>query len=85
MTATMTVTVSPDDLRDARFRLHGSDKEAAAVTCGVSMRTYLRWEAGHAKCPASAYRLLCILGNRDLGELSPAWKGFVYVVKTMWS
>jgi DNA-binding transcriptional regulator YiaG len=53
----------------------GINPDAAALLCGVSERTFRRWESGEAKAPVMAARLLQARAG-DLGVIHEAWRGW---------
>ena len=57
-------------------------RPAAAALCGVSLRTWQRWESGTTDCPLAVVRLLQMLG----GDLCPiGWDGWVFRRGQLWS
>lgn len=74
--------VDPETFHVERLKA-GLTRKAAAVLLCVSERSVRNWEAGRAKIPYSAFRLLCIEGGYELpGE---HWRGFLLRGDTIWS
>lgn len=67
--------ISPEEFIRAR-QLYGSQQQAA-VACGVGLKQLRRWESGQSPVPLAPYRLMVILGERDLGEIEPSWRGWL--------
>lgn len=65
--------IAPEDVRELVL---GYGLRRAAQACGVSVKQVRRWMSGASRIPLSAYRLLRILGERDLGEVDPTWSGW---------
>ena len=66
----------PVDPADARELVLGYGSRRTAEACGVSLKQVRRWMDGSCRMPRAAYRLLRILGERDLGEIDPTWRGW---------
>lgn len=60
----------------ARVRQDFGSLEAAAEACGVTVKQVRRWESGVSSVPRAAYRLLQLLGTRELGAMDSAWAGW---------
>ncbi|MGE0289647.1 MAG: hypothetical protein AB7I42_25835 [Bradyrhizobium sp.] len=71
----MSPPIAPEEFIRVR-QLYGSQKQAADA-CGVGVKQLRRWESGLSPVPRAPYRLLAILGGRDLGEIEPAWRGWL--------
>lgn len=65
--------IAPEDVREIVL---GYGLRRAAEACGVTLKQVRRWMSGESRIPLSAYRLLRILGERDLGEVDPTWAGW---------
>lgn len=62
-------------LKTARYEGLGITDTQAAALCGVSIKTYRRWESGECKAPDMAIRLFRILSG-DLGQIDISWSGW---------
>ncbi|MBK9130756.1 MAG: helix-turn-helix domain-containing protein [Gammaproteobacteria bacterium] len=60
-------------IRAARLRAHLTLIEATDL-CGVTLRTFQRWERGYREPPPAAIRLL--EHRADLGEINDVWRGW---------
>lgn len=67
--------IAPEEFVRVR-RLYGSQQQAADA-CGVGLKQLRRWESGQSPVPLAPYRLMVILGERDLGEIEPSWRGWL--------
>lgn len=69
-------SVCADRFKETRIAA-GFDRHQAAEYLGVSFRTIGHWETGKTRPSYAAFRLLRVLRNGQLGDLDPAWSGFV--------
>lgn len=63
------------EIKELLWRLGWTPAEAAQE-CGVSLRTWRRWERCAPRMPHTALRLLRALSGLDLGEMHAAWQGW---------
>ncbi|MCP5142906.1 MAG: hypothetical protein H6980_11195 [Gammaproteobacteria bacterium] len=59
------------------YRKHGRySREDAARVAGVSVRVWNEYEDGKRKAPAHVHLIARAVMFGDLGQLSPAWRGW---------
>lgn len=74
--------INRDDFRELRIMNRLSLQETAKLL-RVTSRTVYSWEAGSARVPYAAFKLLRCLANGDI--VSDAWAGWTISGDTLWS
>lgn len=75
---------TPEDIQDLRLRASMTTAEAARL-CGVTTRTWQRYEKGSTRISPAAFQLLIIHATKCLPCAGKSWEGWRFWNDQLWS